>query len=178
MIRRPPRSTLFPYTTLFRSGFGRGCDRALDLDLAALVDVREHVLSPVRHDRRCRLAGAHLLAADDAGDVEPLRLELLQPAPELLAFRRAGRVLQDRLVGRRRQPREAVRGHRGSLEPWRSSRCATRRTGGAWGSSGSRTASSSGTSCRDLMRSGGFLTIRSESGWQRTSPASASTSVT
>src|SRR2546427_1894641 len=36
MIRRPPRSTLFPYTTLFRSrgpavpagGRGRGCDRA------------------------------------------------------------------------------------------------------------------------------------------------------
>src|SRR5258708_40057139 len=26
MIRRPPRSTLFPYTTLFRSS--RGCDRA------------------------------------------------------------------------------------------------------------------------------------------------------
>src|SRR3712207_7967683 len=26
MIRRPPRSTLFPYTTLFRSG-GRGCRR-------------------------------------------------------------------------------------------------------------------------------------------------------
>src|SRR2546422_3230261 len=24
MIRRPPRSTLFPYTTLFRSGEGRG----------------------------------------------------------------------------------------------------------------------------------------------------------
>src|SRR5438270_9841132 len=24
MIRRPPRSTLFPYTTLFRSGNGRG----------------------------------------------------------------------------------------------------------------------------------------------------------
>src|SRR3712207_8371527 len=24
MIRRPPRSTLFPYTTLFRSGHGRG----------------------------------------------------------------------------------------------------------------------------------------------------------
>src|SRR5689334_25200493 len=24
MIRRPPRSTLFPYTTLFRSGRGRG----------------------------------------------------------------------------------------------------------------------------------------------------------
>src|SRR2546421_1828735 len=25
MIRRPPRSTLFPYTTLFRSGKERGC---------------------------------------------------------------------------------------------------------------------------------------------------------
>src|SRR5216683_8238091 len=29
MIRRPPRSTLFPYTTLFRSGQGAG---GLDLD--------------------------------------------------------------------------------------------------------------------------------------------------
>src|SRR3989442_2733948 len=27
MIRRPPRSTLFPYTTLFRSGGGRGRQR-------------------------------------------------------------------------------------------------------------------------------------------------------
>src|SRR2546426_5002611 len=26
MIRRPPRSTLFPYTTLFRSLFEGGCD--------------------------------------------------------------------------------------------------------------------------------------------------------
>src|SRR5947207_10125326 len=28
MIRRPPRSTLFPYTTLFRSRVGRDCHRA------------------------------------------------------------------------------------------------------------------------------------------------------
>src|SRR3712207_7738883 len=27
MIRRPPRSTLFPYTTLFRSRDERGCNR-------------------------------------------------------------------------------------------------------------------------------------------------------
>src|SRR5256885_11378171 len=27
MIRRPPRSTLFPYTTLFRSGLSRGARR-------------------------------------------------------------------------------------------------------------------------------------------------------
>src|SRR2546429_6079277 len=29
MIRRPPRSTLFPYTTLFRSSFGRCATRRL-----------------------------------------------------------------------------------------------------------------------------------------------------
>src|SRR2546430_15463897 len=28
MIRRPPRSTLFPYTTLFRSGGGEGPEQA------------------------------------------------------------------------------------------------------------------------------------------------------
>src|SRR3712207_8188382 len=37
MIRRPPRSTLFPYTTLFRSGrrFRRG-----DVDVALVLPVR------------------------------------------------------------------------------------------------------------------------------------------
>src|SRR2546427_9353231 len=34
MIRRPPRSTLFPYTTLFRSGHGAG-SRGLGLGRAA-----------------------------------------------------------------------------------------------------------------------------------------------
>src|SRR3712207_7146820 len=44
MIRRPPRSTLFPYTTLFRSGSGRadhrtdGVDRAVDLLDGVVVD--------------------------------------------------------------------------------------------------------------------------------------------
>src|SRR5438105_7043748 len=31
MIRRPPRSTLFPYTTLFRSGTSAVSDKLLDL---------------------------------------------------------------------------------------------------------------------------------------------------
>src|SRR5256885_10871524 len=42
MIRRPPRSTLFPYTTLFRSGPRRGRDR---------LDHREHL----RRDRQWAL---------------------------------------------------------------------------------------------------------------------------
>src|SRR5438552_14938817 len=59
MIRRPPRSTLFPYTTLFRS-------------LAGVVPVGER--GPVRH--RGDVAGEEH-AADDAGfDVgEPPHIE-------------------------------------------------------------------------------------------------------
>src|SRR5258707_8615337 len=45
MIRRPPRSTLFPYTTLFRSlhaGHGRLENRPLDDVDAALLDEIAH----------------------------------------------------------------------------------------------------------------------------------------
>src|SRR2546422_6359758 len=38
MIRRPPRSTLFPYTTLFRSTEGTNCDRLLELILGILPE--------------------------------------------------------------------------------------------------------------------------------------------
>src|SRR2546430_3224552 len=37
MIRRPPRSTLFPYTTLFRSGCAAGLDVDVDDDGAVGV---------------------------------------------------------------------------------------------------------------------------------------------
>src|SRR3712207_7754161 len=48
MIRRPPRSTLFPYTTLFRSHRGRtgGAGVRLDLLLRHPLDGRgEHVIA-------------------------------------------------------------------------------------------------------------------------------------
>src|SRR2546427_11147367 len=66
MIRRPPRSTLFPYTTLFRSvslGEHRGAlQRVLEL---------AHVAWPVvRHDdvlsRRCELLGFPAAVLRDA----------------------------------------------------------------------------------------------------------------
>src|SRR2546428_8183742 len=38
MIRRPPRSTLFPYTTLFRSTVGRIFDRGTAFDLVVKFD--------------------------------------------------------------------------------------------------------------------------------------------
>src|SRR2546430_5706761 len=40
MIRRPPRSTLFPYTTLFRSVGRRVAERAVGLHDLGGVDVR------------------------------------------------------------------------------------------------------------------------------------------
>src|SRR2546428_2333037 len=59
MIRRPPRSTLFPYTTLFRSGPGRpaeiGLPRRFGLVEAAHGSHDGRVLDHL--GRRLRLAG-------------------------------------------------------------------------------------------------------------------------
>src|SRR2546430_13400718 len=50
MIRRPPRSTLFPYTTLFRSHDVHGAERALGrLDQGAHADAGHRI-----HRGRCR----------------------------------------------------------------------------------------------------------------------------
>src|SRR2546426_11746657 len=38
MIRRPPRSTLFPYTTLFRSALGRQLPAGIEVQFAADED--------------------------------------------------------------------------------------------------------------------------------------------
>src|SRR2546426_3533565 len=50
MIRRPPRSTLFPYTTLFRSGLGERRPRRRR--------VRRRLAVAGRHRRRRRSAAA------------------------------------------------------------------------------------------------------------------------
>src|SRR5258707_6132012 len=42
MIRRPPRSTLFPYTTLFRSDIGR-LEAAHDVEQGAQAILQEHI---------------------------------------------------------------------------------------------------------------------------------------
>src|SRR2546426_1693363 len=51
MIRRPPRSTLFPYTTLFRSRIGRGSGVAAARAAAPPHDL-QHQPRPVLHGRR------------------------------------------------------------------------------------------------------------------------------
>src|SRR3712207_3266974 len=64
MIRRPPRSTLFPYTTLFRSPLGRpvtlqGHDQSIDAQSGPQV---------IGHAPANDLARGHVL---DGGEIEP-----------------------------------------------------------------------------------------------------------
>src|SRR5256885_10371390 len=67
MIRRPPRSTLFPYTTLFRSGFGQrgivaspeGCAIQTVLVLKPLQDVAG--IERIEDRKSTRLNSSHLV---------------------------------------------------------------------------------------------------------------------
>src|SRR5256885_11645912 len=49
MIRRPPRSTLFPYTTLFRSNADSGLNE-LEANVDSLIVVLNEKLLDVQHD--------------------------------------------------------------------------------------------------------------------------------
>src|SRR3989449_5881760 len=83
MIRRPPRSTLFPYTTLFRSeGHDRGRCRALRAELRHVAGPR--VAEDVGH-------GQGLARRDDRPD-EPLAHT--ERAPPLARCPRARRRAQ------------------------------------------------------------------------------------
>src|SRR5262245_62307637 len=60
MIRRPPRSTLFPYTTLFRSAFGP-CDVVVETLAVRHDDVEERrALRAVLDRKSTRLNSSHL----------------------------------------------------------------------------------------------------------------------
>src|SRR5436309_6519404 len=52
MIRRPPRSTLFPYTTLFRSLKRRGCLTVPRLTLMSLIKMMLVMVSVARSEER------------------------------------------------------------------------------------------------------------------------------
>src|SRR3712207_7146522 len=69
MIRRPPRSTLFPYTTLFRSQLGRKVDgrhRQESREPEALVErAHDRFLAPEADE----------IGADDRGDDADARSE-------------------------------------------------------------------------------------------------------
>src|SRR5256885_7346860 len=76
MIRRPPRSTLFPYTTLFRSAQLGGLDLARGAAQQLLADLALELVEPVA-DVGAAHAQAHGGAAQVAGfdDVHQQRSE-------------------------------------------------------------------------------------------------------
>src|SRR6516162_404160 len=57
MIRRPPRTTLFPYTTLFRSGVAAAGAAVSDSQFV----LRMSVLAPRRDRKSTRLNSSHLV---------------------------------------------------------------------------------------------------------------------
>src|SRR2546422_10939088 len=94
MIRRPPRSTLFPYTTLFRSDRHAAVRHLLENDLGHLpargadvecgVDVRAQLVAALEHGERGHRAQLALLLRDDLAAVERAREEHRQLAGEIL----------------------------------------------------------------------------------------------
>src|SRR3712207_9054231 len=78
MIRRPPRSTLFPYTTLFRSYKLRWYEEPLDpLDYATHATLAEHYPGPIA-------TGENLFSAADARNL--VRHGGLRPDRDVLQF--------------------------------------------------------------------------------------------
>src|SRR2546426_12166321 len=76
MIRRPPRSTLFPYTTLFRSGPAAVVQPLQPEVLIAFIAVALRLMSPVKSvaNSPTTMAGA-LAAADRVFEVLDLASE-------------------------------------------------------------------------------------------------------
>src|SRR2546430_16954828 len=71
MIRRPPRSTLFPYTTLFRSGFEPAQEIRLDQAAQGRVAVVRAVGQPLgeRGELACRAQQARVEEVVDRPEV-------------------------------------------------------------------------------------------------------------
>src|SRR3712207_8420332 len=89
MIRRPPRSTLFPYTTLFRSGRALLLLVGLELgvDLARVVLVAGHGARgagvEAGGERLEQLVAGVLVHRDLVGDQHPLALRSEEHTSEL-----------------------------------------------------------------------------------------------
>src|SRR3712207_9422099 len=82
MIRRPPRSTLFPYTTLFRSGkevaYTLMVGDAIDLDAGQIS-----LVSPVGQALLGRRVGEEVQATTPQG-TRRLRVLAMETLPEIL----------------------------------------------------------------------------------------------
>src|ERR1019366_9831384 len=83
MIRRPPRSTLFPYTTLFRSveddlGAVQAQGARAFREMAVVADVDADLDEAEVEDRKAEVAGAEIEFLPEAGsDVRDMSLAVL-----------------------------------------------------------------------------------------------------
>src|SRR2546430_6817980 len=111
MIRRPPRSTLFPYTTLFRSAVGVVCDEARQRGLPGAGRAPE--------DARPHVAAADQLAERLPGPEQVLLAEELLEALGAHARRQGlARALEQRRFSHSSTARSshAVQQHLGKIE--------------------------------------------------------------
>src|ERR1022692_498998 len=74
MIRRPPRSTLFPYTTLFRSGYCRVDDKVRTSYTKAVAELNSRKKLAVAEQGQIREAGVGRKKVEDADPVLPVQL--------------------------------------------------------------------------------------------------------
>src|SRR6266700_7708107 len=80
MIRRPPRSTLFPYTTLFRSGSGWNITPADCRTLANALNTNQYVVVRPDHQFMLYRQAAGLDQSDAPRIIENLPANLNLPA--------------------------------------------------------------------------------------------------
>src|SRR3712207_8584773 len=102
MIRRPPRSTLFPYTTLFRSGLRQaGCAKPVPIMGATLPERADEVVRAGLRQVVFNAAGICAVAERSEEHTSELQSRQHLVCRRLLAENEARRVLQHRRVAPR-----------------------------------------------------------------------------
>src|SRR6266496_5647199 len=97
MIRRPPRSTLFPYTTLFHLLGGEGFDQPVQLTPVVVLGAAE---LPLRRHRTQYAYSGRRLAASSSGKNSKVTLPITTSSP-FLAPDSASRRSTPALIRRR-----------------------------------------------------------------------------
>src|SRR3712207_7092592 len=78
MIRRPPRSTLFPYTTLFRSTYDEQISDAARAAVAAVRERGAHVVLSTGRSLHATVPVARALGIDDRSEEHTSELQSRQ----------------------------------------------------------------------------------------------------
>src|SRR5256885_9038521 len=99
MIRRPPRSTLFPYTTLFRSRQGHRPRQLGDWHDLRRVQVPPRHRGPARGDRKStRLNSSHLVISYAVFCLKKKKTVLTSPDEDVSEIRLSTTMLRTRYV--------------------------------------------------------------------------------